>query len=340
MERALEYEKENGQGNTSAQNIASKATQGGANSDIITAEIKVGNFPPEYASKNEKKNITAVVSKMASFRNTADEKAYSMYAKFGALAQKSGTVMIPVHEKKHWSELQRDSYTGHSNVIRISTLVLGGKSDDVKALGMQTWLHENAHAMDAMAGWLNGVRDDLSANDHDLTAAVSTAYGNFLKSQNPWGVESQKIVDEYKAEQKAHLDRVCSWTTQYNDWLRKNQSKGNLNFHSHAIEVRKYLMERQKKEDEKFYGRDGREAYGDFFDMYDALTGGYVYDDLRLAGHGRGYYINAKKRNKELFANWAALKVANPELAKIFKREYPNIANALDQLVDKIEKLV
>lgn len=328
----------NGQGNTPSQNVASKATQGGGGSGIITPEIKAGNFPPEYSSKNEKKNIAVVVSQMASLRDFADEKAYNMYAKFGALAQKSGTVMAPSHRGKEYYVYTVPFFSGQTNEIEIVTPVLGGKSDDIKASGMQTWLHENAHAMDAMAGRLSGAKNFLSANDANLSVAVSNAYGNFLKSQNPWGKESQKVFDEYKAKQKACFDRINSWTRQYNDWGKKNIGKPG--FYAQATKVRNYLIERQKKEKEKLYGRDGGRAYGSFFDLYDALSGGYVHDIVKTWGHGGKYYKSAENRNIELFANWSTLKITNQKLANIFRQEHPDVANALDQLIADVGKTV
>lgn len=72
-------------------------------------------------------------------------------------------------------------------------------------------------------------------------------------------------------------------------------------------------------------------------DIYDALSGGSYLDSRTLLyGHGGKYYINAEKRNSEIFANYMSLSVNRPDLVEMIRKDKPDLCNALDELIDEM----
>lgn len=63
-------------------------------------------------------------------------------------------------------------------------------------------------------------------------------------------------------------------------------------------------------------------------------SGGYL--SYRVAGHGIKYYSHTEKRSSEMLANWGALKMMDSGLAKRFSQECPEVAKALDGVLEKL----
>ena len=80
-------------------------------------------------------------------------------------------------------------------------------------------------------------------------------------------------------------------------------------------------------------------------DLYDALGGGFFYGKnastatgsyMPCAGHGTKYYSSYGHRNVELVANWGTLKMQNRKLVQLFRRDKPDVAQALDEMLDDL----
>ena len=82
-----------------------------------------------------------------------------------------------------------------------------------------------------------------------------------------------------------------------------------------------------------------------FMDLYDALGGGFFYGKnastatgsyVPCSGHGSKYYSSYGNRNVELVANWGTLKMQNRKLVELFRKDKPEVAKALDEMLDDL----
>ena len=74
---------------------------------------------------------------------------------------------------------------------------------------------------------------------------------------------------------------------------------------------------------------------GNFSDIIDAMTFGYMQDRYGGYGHGRGYFKQKSMRYKECFANLYALR-GTPYWDSHVKKYCPNMAKRFDELIDEV----
>lgn len=74
---------------------------------------------------------------------------------------------------------------------------------------------------------------------------------------------------------------------------------------------------------------------GNFSDIIDAMTFGYMQQRYGGFGHGRDYYKDKDMRYKECFANLYALR-ATPYWDSHVKKHCPNMAKRFDELIDEV----
>lgn len=74
---------------------------------------------------------------------------------------------------------------------------------------------------------------------------------------------------------------------------------------------------------------------GNFSDIIDAMTFGYMQDRYGGYGHGKDYFKTKSMRYKECFANLYALR-ATPYWDSHVKKHCPNMAKRFDELIDEV----
>lgn len=220
---------------------------------------------------------------------------------------------------------------------------------------INTFIHENVHTLDFMlAGPSGSVLGDKkqfslhSPEGQDLAITVD----RYAKSPTTdIAKPSKETLDFMREYRKAREDARKAWKLKNKDaidqaqkekdelWtrcLRGEISKSQLN--SEQRRLNKIINDESGVTLDKKY--DGT---GNLMDMYDALSNGQFFsrgcDGIIWAGHGIDYYSGSQSnRNTELIANWCTLKMANPKLAEMFRKDKPDVADALDKLENAMLK--
>ena len=326
-------------------------------------KIEASNLPSAYNQKRAKKNTEAAMKYINDLPDK-DPQTDELYSLMGDVAQARDAQITVTHsDAKRGCVRTSASSTGESK-FTIVTPVLQGKDPARLSKPMCTWLHENMHAMDYM------LREDLnsyelySANSEQgkkLTAVVSqygyihSASATARKKDAKWGDEVQKVFDDYAKSrtdsQKKYVEDIKPLQQEYSE----NSDKIRALYYEHKLsagDTLKRLGELKKKyqEDVKLLQQktDVPRQYAgmsNFMDLYDALGGGFFYGKnastatgsyVPCSGHGSKYYSSYGNRNVELVANWGTLKMQNRKLVELFRKDKPEVAKALDEMLDDL----
>ena len=317
-----------------------------------SVSFNANSLPKEYNTPKEAKN-TKVAVQYTNELTDADPKTKELYAMSGAMAGQDGTYIDVVHRGRGYINASGDS-RGETR-IEINTPVLHNKKGADLDSAMSTYYHENAHAMDFM------MRDDKksrrffseqSPEGMKLTETIkSYGYGPGKKNAD-MGESAKNAINEYGKSITNGLDeKVNAASSRYRDTLkgiREKHANNELSFEDARKAAKK--AERAYKEEMKAAVAPDKKYRGmvNFMDLYDAIqSGGYygkvVYKDdkgrmIRGSGHGMSYYMRTGAKNKEMVANWATLKMVNPKLAETFRKDKPDVAKDLDDVLDAMHR--
>ena len=332
----------------SAQPKTSQQTESASN-----VAFNASNLPKEYSTPKEEKN-TKVAVQYTNGLSDADAKTKELYSMSGKMAGQDGTHLEVVHERGRGYIRAYGENNGETR-ITISTPVLHNKKGADLDSAMSTYYHENAHAMDFM------MRDDKksrrffseqSPEGMKLTETIkSYGYGPGKKNAD-MGESAKNAINEYGKSITNGLDeKVNAASSRYRDTLkgiREKHANNELSFEDARKAAKK--AERAYKEEMKAAVAPDKKYRGmvNFMDLYDAIqSGGYygkvVYKDdkgrmIRGSGHGMSYYMRTGAKNKEMVANWATLKMVNPKLAETFRKDKPDVAKDLDDVLDAMHR--
>ena len=339
-------------GGVNQKNVASQATngnnggQGSSNgSKVNMKDFTLSNFPTDYNLPKEKKNNAVAIDLLNKMKSSADPQVYQLYLKLGQLAQNAGA-QIKVTHKGDDGYISYRYGTAAKFEIKYPILSKKGLTKNDIRRKMGTWLHQNMHAIDFMCGrpafnMTGKYRKFVSVDNSELTQAIGAATKKYRDSGQLFSKEALRFIDDYH---EARRENTKIWNKKVETFNRFRQRlKKKMAEHPEEannllelddkvrIEMNKWITSARDRE------YDGDFAYiGNFTDLYDAISGGYVYDTLKLSGHGSKYYSNLEKRNKELLAQWGTLKMVSPKLTAIFRKDYPDVAKALDGVIDEL----
>ena len=326
-------------------------------------KIEASNLPSAYNQKRAKKNTEAAMKYINDLPDK-DPQTDELYSLMGDVAQARDAQITVTHSDARRGCVRTSASSTGESKFTIVTPVLQGKDPAQLSKPMCTWLHENMHAMDYM------LREDLnsyelySANSEQgkkLTAVVSqyvyiySASATARRKDAKWGDEVQKVFDDYAKSrtdsQKKYVEDINPLQQEYS----KNSEKIRALYYEHKLsagDTLKRLGELKKKyqEDVKLLQQKTgvpRQYTGitNFMDLYDALGGGFFYGKnastatgsyMPCAGHGSKYYSSYGRRNIELVANWGTLKMQNRKLVELFRKDKPDVAKALDEMLDDL----
>jgi hypothetical protein len=166
------------------------------------------------------------------------------------------------------------------------------------------------------------------------------------------GESAKAAINDYGKSILNGLDqKVDAATNKYKETLREireNHANGKTTFDD-ARKAAKKAERVYKEEIKASVAPDKRHrGMGNFMDLYDALQSGTLYGrtlykdekgrQVRGSGHGVMYYMRTGSKNKEMVANWATLKMVNPKLAETFRKDKPEIAKNLDDILDAMHR--
>ena len=316
-------------------------------------EFGITNLPPCYDQKKEIDSNDAAIKYINGLPNPNAETK-DLYSNMGSVA-KSVNANIEI------SHSGTDGYIkpvwfGQRYVGEIQYPILTKFAEGTWGYkeSMCTYLHENMHTIDYMLGGkqYGGTKSFSlhSPEGSNLASVVDKYIDNGGKPGTDMATPGKEVMDfiaDYRKAQsdarskareeweKEHGEENRAAQKQIND-LWKDAIRGKISFDKYRSEKRRLekafsFDSSTMKLDEKYDGT------GNLMDIYDALANGAFHDHgcqgRLFAGHGYKYYGGSREnRNTELMANWGVLKMNNPKLVEMFRKDKPDVADALDKL--------
>lgn len=307
--------------------------QAGANSGTVKAEIKETNFPPEYNQPKEKKNIAVILDYINNKMKDKDSTAYKAYMSIGRLAARVKSRIKVTHHGDD-GYIRTSIWSDSKDFELRFPIPKKTMSENKRRSVVGTWLHENMHALDYMCG--PGGKF-LSETNAALNMAILT------ESRNP--APTGEVYEYIVGHTKNAVDKLNRLEIErekkarsYADAVKRRDLTWPEYYAKYDALKADYEKDREKVIDEYLEG-DGAFC-GKLADIYNALSGGKFYnfglDGVKLPGHGVMYYMDDAKKNREMVANWGALRMGAPNLAKFLYKDRPKLAKALDEVLAEI----
>lgn len=295
-----------------------KFDAGAAESDLKAPGVgmKAENMPSNFTSKDESANTQKLVQFINS-KQDANPKVVSLYNRMEKLRIATNSQELTV---KH-----DGTSCVYPDTFEICIPRLEG--DDITGAATTT-LHEQMHMMDMYCRDQNGVWNSVKS------AKMKKVFSNPLVM----GPESKKIIGEY--EKECARIRSATWTDYLakRDELLAQYKAGKMT----SKECQK-LVDAKYQEWYKEFTRQTRNASGGgmdmFEDIHDAMSHGHLAENGTLTyGHRVKYYSRPGSDCRETIANYGALSISRPDLVEVLRREYPEMVDALDELIDDMLK--
>lgn len=320
------------------------------NNQTKSGEINAKEFANEYlpesfnVEKEKKSNEVAV--KYINGLTDANPETKNLYAHMNAVTRDVHARIGVIHNgddgyiKPIWGP---NGYTGD-----ICYPILWKKEEDPHDLAeaMCTFFHENMHQLDfIMAGPPNtGSPKPFSLLSKE-GAKLETVVTDYVNSGPVKAAPSQEIFDMIQNRDKERIKELNDWYAKERTLRQERDKKNNELFmkYMNGEITKEECQAKTQAIDEEMKRQNPRphnkkyDGMGNLMDMYDALSDGkffdYGYNGKRFAGHGGKYYRgSSENKNTELLANWGTLKMINPQLADMFRKDKPDVAEALDKV--------
>ena len=227
--------------------------------------------------------------------------------------------------------------------------------EEERKAAIRSFVHEWTHYLDyASWGWK---RDHFTLNDEDLKSAVKSfsvdkisneAKGVFEEYNRQYDEVVKKFYQKRANAQMEYAQK--KFGSDKSRWPSYIDEEGYVDYTKAVSSGRYYDAEKYEKEVEKYkkeLERDVGKKNRALMDgavclqgIYDSLSGGKLRESGMVKfGHSVRYFREDPGNiYAEALADYVALKATNPELAKVFSDNFPDIAMALDNTMDKMVK--
>ena len=299
-------------------------------------------FPPSFTrTKAEAKNTQALMDYVNGCEG-ANPDVVELYSKMAKMEniESQGIEWAVKHgehsgEVKFWSSYWDDTLTkAHIAYPKLTGDNFAGQ--------VQTTLHEQMHLMDMYlrsdprygGKWFSSGQESL------LKFFKGQADPTVIKSLDDFRMSDKvkKLFADFDDEYNAIHDRL------YRIYLDTTDDLGKQ-YKAHKIPASEYKKSMNKawKEYKDQLNYQRRNAMGggitNLEDIYDAISGGrfrdVTYAHIRY-GHGSSYYRTIANRCEETLANYGALSIARPDLIELLREDYPELVDALDDVIKKM----
>ena len=243
------------------------------------------------------------------------------------------------------------SYMGGKVVgVEITVPMFSAYKDEVeKAQAIRSFVHEWTHHLDRCVGYGDN-RDSFSGKFQKLQDALAK------ETDVNIGDEPKKLFEDFNNQYELHreaylLEKRDMWKSVRDsmyggspEWLTY-ECRFNFGVGGDYMEYMKFMKAVQKAERDcdTRWARKRRS----FLDGVENLQG--IYDSLYEGkcraskivkfGHSERYFQKeAENRGMEVLSDYVALRATNPKLAEVFRRDKPEIAEALDECVVELTR--
>lgn len=301
-------------------------------------QLEINNYSDAFTAKAaERKNTEALID-FVNALDDADEKALKLYNSIGKIENFSanGIKFSISHGKNHAVSYTYNSITGKISEVKLTIPKLSGKNLTGQ---VQTTLHEQMHLIDML---LKNDPTKAGAYFGETFKPLETAVKNTSKTI---GKDVRKLFDDFHVEYKAIGDKALKVFNDEHDKIKTKYLPNGVwgvgaDYNGYKKEYNKI-----KKKYEETVDYERRNALGggicQLEDIYDALSGGSYRDSgVVKYGHGGKYYRSVGSRINEIVANYGSLSVTRPDLIDMLKKDKPELAKALDEMLEEMTKKV
>lgn len=321
---------------TKTQKVAQKATQTNTNSGKM--QLDINNYSDAFISKTTERKNTEKLIDFINALNGADEKALTLFNSISKIEKYSanGIKFSISHAKSHAVIRSYNWFTNDLTEVKLIIPKLSGQN----LMGqVQTTLHEQMHLIDML---LKSNPTKSGAYFGETFAPLQTAFKN---TSSDIGKDIKKLFNDARVEYDAIIKQAKQvFDDEHNQIKAKYLPNGTFGA---GADYKTYTKEFNKIK-KKYYETVDYEqrnalggGIGQLEDIYDALSGGMHRDSGTVKyGHGSKYYSTTGKRINEIVANYASLSVTRPDLIDMLKKDKPELAKALDEMLEEMVKKV
>lgn len=287
-------------------------------------KVEGANMPGIFTATPAARKRTQAFADYINNVEGADPDVIRLYAKSGQLDTVSGKgIPFKVRYTDDGHAVSRKIYSFSGNLAEVTISIPKMAGDDLTGQTVTT-AHEMGHLFDLFADWTSESNSALQKAMHPENAVVIPE-------------RTQKLFNDFHAEYDELSKKASETFRETTAALRKS-----LKTITYAEYKERY------KEAEKAYkygldyaARNAAKGVAPLEDIYDALTGGKARGDGRVYyGHGEQYYRRTGSRETETFANYMALSVTAPDLAKMLEEDQPELVQALRDIVAELNERI
>ncbi len=294
-------------------------------------ELSPDMFPPEFRAKGEMKNTKAMMD-YVNVLEGPDPNVVALYGKMGEL-DTVGAKGIPFkisHASSHAVQTSYYRATGNLAEVKLTIPKLAGENLTGQ---VTTMLHEEMHLIDLYCRPDPAKPGMFSSTNKKLVSIFQTT-----KTDIP------KVFDDLFDAFDKECARIRNELLNTRNTLLQGYTD---QYYAHALSYSEYKKLRNAaiKDAEAAIDYQCRNAMGggisSLEDIYDAFSGGTAREaGLVRYGHGSAYYQDVSNRCEETIANYGALSVVRPDLVELLRQKEPELADALDEVIQEMLKKV
>lgn len=259
-------------------------------------------------------------------RPDADLRMKKLFGHIGKMQEAEGFETVVKHGSNH-AVTRYVNFKGTMVRVDVTTPKMRSADDTVSA---HTKAHEEIHYIDLCSRKDPASTELRSGQDEALLKAIEDT-GQEI------GPEVKELFDRFHADLNAEKERLTKEFGRAYAELDKEFREGNMTYKEYKKRNAKIFKEYDDAVEE--YGRSwSNGGVNQLEDIYDALSKGEYRDNKTvLYGHGSKYFKEDNARRAgEIFAEFGSLRLNNPELIEMLRKDHPKLVEAYDRYIDEL----
>lgn len=297
-----------------------------------SSEITLKDFPLPFSKGKWKKQTEIFLGFVNSLENPNPD-VWSLFKTFGRYYDKSIPFSIRKERKGKNANFQL-SVTRDERIPVEQTLFFTPEfdmGDRVKGQSMKL-IHELSHIIDFSN------RPDKKSEDFkgEMVKDLRNVVENAKISE-----EEMELLTEMKKQRDndriMYIKDLNSLNEKMKD-LGKQIRNGEISYEEYETEYKRLSKMWDEIKIKKDDYEDNTYDVCALCDIYDAISGGELFDEKNFPGHGREYYMDSAYRVREIIANVASLSMVSPDVLKILEKYQPELLKQVNFYFKLIKK--
>ena len=296
-----------------------------------TVEIKLSDFPPQF-SKGKWKKQTQLFMDCVNKQTQANPVIKNVLSKLGKVfnSELPFSIRNVVKKFRYLECFAVEVINDEEPVGQLLYFTPNFEVEDTVKGKSMILVHELTHMIDfslredkKKESFMGEQKEKLL--NSVLNAKISDYELEFLKEE----------VKRKNEERKVYIDDMIRLNNKLKE-LGKKYRKKEIDYETYDTEydeiAKKY--EEVKKQRDKF--DSDHKALAQFCDIYDAISGGELYENENFPGHGKEYYSKKNKRVREILANIGSIGIFEPQYLNLLEKYQPEMMKEIYNYFNKI----